>query len=63
MEKNKKVENIMRDTRRDIRYIILASRKLSREEILLHSIYITYLLNIYYQLQLLFLHLLFLQEN
>jgi hypothetical protein len=34
MEKNKKVENIMRDTRRDIRYIILASRKLTREEML-----------------------------
>ncbi len=30
----KKVENIIRDTRKNIRYIILASRKLSRKEML-----------------------------
>ncbi|MEJ5287102.1 MAG: hypothetical protein CH6_1135 [Candidatus Kapaibacterium sp.] len=27
-----KVENILRDTRKNVRYIILASRKLTREE-------------------------------
>lgn len=39
-----KVENILRDTRKDVRYIILASRKLTREEklyILLHYNYDT----------------------
>jgi hypothetical protein len=34
MTEKQKIENIMRDTRRDIRYIILASRKLTREEML-----------------------------
>jgi hypothetical protein len=29
-----KVENIMRDTRKNVRYIILASRKLTRNEML-----------------------------
>lgn len=27
-----KVENILRDTRKNVRYVILASRKLTREE-------------------------------
>jgi len=31
-EPQQKVENILRDTRKNIRYIILASRKLTREE-------------------------------
>jgi hypothetical protein len=31
-EPQEKVENILRDTRKNIRYIILASRKLTREE-------------------------------
>ena len=34
MEKKPQVENKMRDTRRDVRYVILASRKLTREEML-----------------------------
>ncbi len=34
MSENKKVENVMRDTRKDVRYVILASRKLTREEML-----------------------------
>lgn len=29
-----KIENVIRDTRKNIRYIILASRKLSRQEML-----------------------------
>lgn len=31
-EPTKKVENILRDTRKNVRYIILASRELTREE-------------------------------
>ncbi|MFP4529476.1 MAG: hypothetical protein ACLFQX_13095 [Candidatus Kapaibacterium sp.] len=31
-EEKQEVRNIIRDTRKDVRYIILASRKLSRDE-------------------------------
>lgn len=34
MDKKQQVENKMRDTRRDVGYIILASRKLTRKEML-----------------------------
>ena len=34
MEKKTQVENKMRDTRRNVLYVILASRKLTREEML-----------------------------
>lgn len=34
MENSNKVKNIIRDTRRDVKYVIWADRKLNREEML-----------------------------
>ncbi len=34
MEERNRVKNVMRDTRKDVRYVIWASRKLNRQEML-----------------------------
>jgi len=39
---NELIRNVIRDTRKDIKYIILATRKLSREEMLLEIRHFNY---------------------
>jgi hypothetical protein len=39
---NEQTRNVIRDTRKDIKYVILANRKLSREEMLLEIRHFNY---------------------